>query len=87
MPAYCSDHPLVYIGFKSNIVKRHRPLEIQELPSSRYSICKPGKACDSEIGGNKNYAIPVYDKNNIHKIKEEELVLTTDDCFDFDLIF
>ena len=26
MPGYCSDHSLVYIGFKSDIVKRHRPL-------------------------------------------------------------
>ena len=57
MPAYCSDHSLVYIRFKSNIVKRHNPaLEIQELPSSRYSIRKPDKACDSEFGGNKKYA-------------------------------
>ena len=26
MPGYCSDHSVVYIGFKSDIVKRHRPL-------------------------------------------------------------
>ena len=26
MPGYCFDHSLVYIGFKSDIVKRHRPL-------------------------------------------------------------
>ena len=26
MPGYCFDHPLVYIGFKSDIVKRQCPL-------------------------------------------------------------
>ena len=27
----------------------------------------------------KQYAVPVYDRNNIHKIDEEELVLTIND--------
>ena len=31
----------------------------------------------------KQYAIPVYDRHNIHKIKEEEFVLTIDDQFFF----
>ena len=47
------------------------------------SICKPSKAGDSGFvkkKKKKKKAIPVYDRNNIHKIKlkEEELVLTTD---------
>ena len=32
----------------------------------------------------KQYAVPVYDRNNIHKIDEEDLVLTIiDQCFFF----
>ena len=31
----------------------------------------------------KQYAVPVYDKNNIHKIDEEALLLTIKDFFFF----
>ena len=34
----------------------------------------------------KQYAVPVYDRNNIHKIDEEELVLTINDQLFFEMI-
>ena len=34
----------------------------------------------------KQYAISVYDRHNIHKIKEEKLVLTIDDQLFFEMI-
>ena len=34
----------------------------------------------------KQYAVPMYDRNNIHKIDEEELVLTINDQLFFEMI-
>ena len=79
MPAYCSDHSLVYIGFKSNIVKRHHPLS--KFKNSLFqdtAFVNLIKHVILNLEGTKS--MPVCDKNNIHKIKEE-LVLTTDDFF------
>ena len=43
MPGYCSDHSLVYIGFKSGMVKRHRPF----WKFNNSLLRGPGKAGDS----------------------------------------
>ncbi len=82
MPGYCSDHSLVYIRFKSDIVKRHRQLWKfnNSLLRDRVFVNLVKQLI---LDLKKQYAIPVYDRHNIHKIKDEELVLTIDDHFFF----
>ena len=82
MPGYFSDHSLVCIGFKTGIVKRHRPLWKFNNSLLR-DMTSVNLVKQVILDLKKQYAVPVYDRNNIHKIDEEELVLTINDQFFF----
>ena len=82
MPGYFSDHSLVCIGFKTGIVKRHHPLwKFNNSLLRDMTFVNLVKQVILDL--KKQYAVPVYDRNNIHKIDEEELVLTINDQFFF----
>ena len=78
MPGYFSDHSLVCIGIKTGIVKRHRPLwKFNNSLLRDMTFVNLIKQVILDL--KKQYAVPMYDKNNIHKIDEEELLLTIKD--------
>ena len=82
MPGYSSDHSLVCIGFKTGIVKRHRPLwKFNNSLLRDMTFVNLVKQVILHL--KKQYAVPVYDRNNIHKLDEEELVLTINEQFFF----
>ena len=72
MPDYCSDHSLVYIGFKNDIVKRQRPLwKFNNWLLRDRIFVNLVKQVILDFKKQKQYAIPVYDRHNRHRIKQE----------------
>ena len=69
MPGYFSDHSLVCIGFKTGIVKRHRP-QWKFNNSLLQDMTFVNLVKQVILDLKKQYAVPVYDRNNIHKIDE-----------------
>ena len=85
MPGYFSDHSLVCIAFETGIVKRHRPLwKFNNSLLRDMTFVNLVKQVFWDL--KKQYTVPVYDRNNIHKIDEEELVLTINDQLCFEMI-
>ena len=82
MPGYCSDHSLVYFGYKTDIVKRHHPLWKfnNSLLQDKVFVNLVKQVILDLEKKTTQYAIPVYYRQNIiHKTKEEELFFTVDD--------
>ena len=68
---YFSDHSLLCIGFKTGIVKRRRPLwKFNNSLLRDMTFVNLIKQVILDL--KKQYAVPVYDRNNIHKIVEED---------------
>ena len=85
MPGYFSDHSLDCIGFKTGIVKRHRPLwKFNNSVLRDMTFVNLVKQVILDL--KKQYSVPVYDRNTIHRIDEEELVLTINDQLFFEMI-
>ena len=85
MPGYYSDHSLVCVGFKTDIIKRHRPLWKFNNSLLRDKTCVY-LVKQVILDLKKEYALPVYDRNNIHLMDDEELVLTINDQLFFLMI-
>ena len=79
-PGYCSDHSLVDIAFKTSIVKRNRPFWKFNNSLLRDAVfVNLVKQVVFDV--KKQYALPVYDRDDIHLTDDEHLVFTIDDQF------
>ena len=77
MPGYCSNHSLVRVVFKTG--------ENSTTHSFEIGVCKPGKTgyfrfektttTTTTTKKQKQYVAPVYYRNDLHMIDDEELVL------------
>lgn len=85
VPGYYSDHSLVYIGFKTGITKRSRPYW-----KFNNSLLRDKAFVDQVkqiiLDVKKQYAVPLYDMDNLHQINDEELCLTIDDQLFFEML-
>ena len=75
MQEYCSIHSLVCIAFKTDIVKRNRPFwkfNSSLLQDPVFVNLVKRVILDVK----KQYALPVYNRENIHLIDDEQLVFT-----------
>ena len=78
IPWYCSNHSLICIAFKTDIVKRNRPFwkfNNSLLPDTVFVNLTKQVILDLK----RRYAIPVCNWENIHLIEDEQLVFTLDD--------
>ena len=64
MPGYFSDHHLFVLVFNNSLLR-----DMTSVNLVKQVI----------LDLKKQYAVPVYDRNNIHKTDEEDLVLTIND--------
>lgn len=85
VPGYCSDHSLVYISFETNIVKRNRPHWKFNNSLLRDKVFAD-LVKETILDVKKQYAVPVYDRNNIHLINDDDLVLSIDDQLFFEML-
>ena len=80
-PGYCSDHSLVCITFKTNIVIRNRSFWKFNNFLLRGAVFV-NLVKQVILNVKKPYALTVYDRENIHLIEDEHLFLTSDGkCF------
>ena len=80
-PGYCSDHSLVCITFKTNIVTRNRPFWMLNNFLLRGAVFA-NLVKQVILNVKKPYALTVYDRENIHLIEDKHLFLTIDGkCF------
>ena len=85
MPGYRSDHSLVYLSFQTSILKRHRPLwKFNNSLLRDFDFVNLVKQVILDL--KKQYAVPVYDVNNIHLIDDDDLTLTIDDQLFFEML-
>jgi hypothetical protein len=84
-PGYLSDHSLVHLTLKTNTPKGHRPFW-----KFNNSLLRDQAFVDivkqAVIDLKKQYAVPVYDFDNIQSISEEELCLTIHDQLFLDVL-
>ena len=82
----CSDHSLVCITFKTNIVTRNRPFwKFNNLLLRGAVFVNLVKQVILNV--KKPYALTVYDRENIHLVEDELLFLTIDDKWAFFFFF
>ena len=85
IPGYCSDHSLVCIAFKIDIVKRNRQFWKFNNSLLRDPVfVNLMKQVILDV--KKQYALPVYNIENIHLIDDEQLVFTIDDQVLFEML-
>ena len=77
-PGSCSDHSLVDIAFKTNIVKGNLPFWKFNNSLLRDAIFV-NLVKQVILDVKKQYALPVYDRDNIHLIDDEHFGFTIDD--------
>ena len=85
-PGYCSDHSLVCFTFKTDIVKRHTLFWGKFNNSLLRDIVFVSLVKQVILDLKKQYAVPVYDKENIHLICDEDHTLMIDDQLFFEMI-
>ena len=84
-PGYCSDHSLIDIAFKTNIVKRNRPFWKFNNSLLRDAVfVNLVKQVVFDV--KKQYALPVYDRDNIYLIDDEHLGFTVGDQLFFEML-
>ena len=82
---YNSDHSLVFVSFQTDIVKRHRPLwKFNNSLLKDIDFVNIVKTVILDV--KKTYAALVYDRDTIHLIDDEDLVLTIDDQLFLEMI-
>ena len=84
-PGYNSDHSMVCLGLKTDIVRRQKPFwkfNNSLLKDSEFMNLVKQTILDLK----KQYAVPIYNLDNIHLIDDEKLVLTINDQLFFEML-
>lgn len=85
MPGYCSDHSLVCIAFKTDTVKRSPTFwKFNNLLLRDPVFVSLVKQLILDV--EKQYALPIYNTENIYLTEDEQLVFTMDDQLLFEIL-